>query len=69
MAVEELKTFLLQIGAVLVVFGIYLLLVPVIIGGGKAAEVIGPNTWYLESTIPGLVVLIAGLLALKKGKE
>lgn len=60
--VRNLKTFLAQMGAVLIVFGVYLLLVPVIIPYSKATWAIGDITWYIESTIPGLIVLAVGVL-------
>ena len=57
----KLRTILLQVSVISIIFGVYLILAKWIIQSGLENYVIGENYWYLETLIPGLVIFLAGL--------
>ncbi|MHA1860183.1 MAG: hypothetical protein ACTSVF_03680 [Candidatus Asgardarchaeia archaeon] len=64
----NLRTILLQVSVISIIFGIYLILAQWIIQSGLENYVIGENYWYLETLIPGLVIFFAGLYGYMKSR-
>lgn len=66
MSEKNLRVVLVQLTTLMLIFGFYLIFAPWIIGSGMALGMIGENVWYLETTIPGLIIFFGGLYGLLK---
>ena len=66
MSKVNLRVVLVQLSTIMLIFGFYLIFAPWIIGSGIANWSIGKNVWYLETTIPGLIIFFAGVYGFLK---
>lgn len=61
MSETNLRVLVVQLSTIMLIFGFYLIFAPWIIESGVSNWTIGENIWYLETTIPGLIIFLAGL--------